>query len=183
MSETQSRTKAHRQHRENGSCYLILSGHLPPRLSNSPPALPASPSRGKFRACVILSWMPSAGRQMCPWQTRERAADCFPCWLAAFAITRTVCRRAYTGRFVSWHKNLFLPSDSGELGIYWRPVSMPSEYKGTGSSNTERLSQWQKPTGWREPLFSLQSIVSLNFLLFYLPIIFWDGIYLLCSLS
>lgn len=36
------------------------------------------------------------------------------------------------GRSVSWHENLFLPSDSGELGINLRPVSMLSEYKGAG---------------------------------------------------
>lgn len=36
------------------------------------------------------------------------------------------------GRFVSWHKNLFLPSDSGELGISLRPVWMLPEYKGAG---------------------------------------------------
>ena len=62
-------------------------------------------------------------------QGREKQAIAF-CGLPAFPIMCCVCRRAYTGRFVGWHKNLFLPSDSGELGIYLRPCQCSLNTKG-----------------------------------------------------
>lgn len=96
--------------------------------------------------------MPGGGRQMPDKQGREKQAIAF-CGLPAFPIMCCVCRRAYTGWFVSWHKNLFLPSDSGSWEFTWDLVNALWIQGWEAAAASNSLTVTLRASGWGYALF------------------------------